>query len=247
MWEQYNFRQEVYNSCNISSFTQAAHLTYAVSNFFRSRKHYEVSFEQQKIYKAQLADIENSYEEMEDDFYLYKKVPEDVYIRLRTKLAKEKVEILKMLSTLDVESSNLKTYFRKGITLSTQLATNWASSPIPEKEKLQKFVFPEGVTYNREKGLFLPIARLNCISESDKNKQGSISAALSNLVGSAAFEPAMPAFRTTLQPPFLVSSRSCRLSKQLSKCPFSGDSHRSLPKKRETEGFLLLKYARLCQ
>ena len=66
---------------------------------------------------------------------------------------------------------------------------------------LQKFVFPEGVTYNREKGLFLtskvnslfePIARLNCISEADKNKQGSIAAALSNWVGTTRFELATP-------------------------------------------------------
>ncbi|WP_133054542.1 hypothetical protein, partial [Niastella populi] len=112
-------------------------------------KHYEVALEQQKLYKAKLADIEKSYEELEDDFYLYKKMPQDVYIRLRTKLAKEKADILKILSTLDAESSNLKTYFREGITLSTQLTTSWTSSPIPIKEKLQKFVFPEGVTYNR--------------------------------------------------------------------------------------------------
>jgi site-specific DNA recombinase len=128
-------------------------------------------------------------------------LPEDVYIRLRTKLAKEQADVMEVLSTLDVESSNLKTYFREGITLSTQLTTSWASSPIPVKEKLQKFVFPEGVTYNREKGLFLtskvkslfkPIPLLNCITEHDKNKQGSISAALSNLVGWTRFELATP-------------------------------------------------------
>jgi hypothetical protein len=39
-------------------------------------KYYEVALEQQKMHKAKLADIEKSYEEMEDDFYLYKKVPE---------------------------------------------------------------------------------------------------------------------------------------------------------------------------
>ena len=51
-------------------------------------------------------------------------------------------------------SSNLKTYFREGITPSTQLTTSWDTSPIPVNEKLQKFVFPEGVTFNREKRLF---------------------------------------------------------------------------------------------
>ncbi|WP_133055288.1 hypothetical protein [Niastella koreensis] len=115
-------------------------------------------------------------------------------MRLRTKLGKEKTDIAEILSTLDVESSNLKTYFREGITISTQLATSSSSSPIPVKEKLQKFIFPEGVSYNREKGTFLtskvntlfePIARLNSITDDDKNKQGSISAALSNWVGVA--------------------------------------------------------------
>jgi site-specific DNA recombinase len=162
-------------------------------------KHYEVALEQQKMYKAKLADIEKNSEELEDDFYLYKKVPEDVYIRLRTKLATEKAEILKILSPLDIESSNLKNYFREGITLSTQLATSWTSSPIPVKEKLQNFVFPEGVTYNREKGLFLtskvnslfePIAQLNSITGGDKEKQDGIKTVLSSWVGQTGFEPA---------------------------------------------------------
>jgi hypothetical protein len=40
-----------------------------------------------------------------------------------------------------------------------------------------------------EKGK-IRITRLNCISEDDKNKQGSIVAALSNFVGWTGFEPA---------------------------------------------------------
>ena len=176
-----------------------APLLYHMDNAFD--RHYEVALEQQKLYKDKLADIEKNSSALEDDFYLYKKVPEDVYIRLRTKLAKEKADIMEVLSNLDVESSNLKTYFRWGITVSSELATKWDSSEIPIKEKLQKFVFPEGVTYNREKGVFLtskvntlfePILRLNCISESDKNKQGSISAALFIFVGWTRFELATP-------------------------------------------------------
>jgi hypothetical protein len=156
-----------------------------------------VALEQQKLYKDKLADIEKKAEELEDDFYLEKKVPEDVYIRLRTKLAKEKADLMEVLSNLDVESSNLKTYFRWGITVSSELATKWDSSEIPIKEKLQKFVFPEGVTYNREKGTFLtskvnslfaPIALLNRITGGDKEKQDGIKAVLSNWVGQTGFE-----------------------------------------------------------
>ncbi|OQP60107.1 hypothetical protein A3860_34830 [Niastella vici] len=160
-------------------------------------KHYEVALEQQKLYKDKLADIEKKSEELEDDFYLYKKIPENVYIRLRTKLAKENADVMEVLSNLDVEGSNLKTYFQWGITLSTQLATRWDSSGVPVKEKLQKFVFPEGVIYNREKRAFLtskvnmlfePIAQLNSITGGDKEKQDGIKAVLSNWVGKAGFE-----------------------------------------------------------
>ena len=164
-------------------------------------KHYEVALEQQKLCKDKLADIEKNAEELEDDFYLHKKVPENVYIRLRTKLAKEKADVTDVLSNLDVESSNLKTYFQWGITLSTQLTTTWDSSGVPTKEKLQKFVFPEGVTYNREKGAFLtskvnmlfePIAALNSITGGDKEKQDGIKTVLSNWVGWTRFELATP-------------------------------------------------------
>jgi DNA invertase Pin-like site-specific DNA recombinase len=174
-------------------------LLYHMDNAFD--RHYEVALEQQKLYKDKLADIEKKSEELEDDFYLDKKIPEDVYIRLRTKLAKEKADVMKVLSNLDVESSNLKIYFREGITLSTQLTTTWDSSGVPAKEKLQKFIFPQGVTYNREKGLFLtckvnslfePIAQLNSITGGDKEKQDGIKAVLSNWVGWTRFELATP-------------------------------------------------------
>ncbi|MBS1577142.1 MAG: hypothetical protein JST09_17730, partial [Bacteroidetes bacterium] len=60
------------------------------------------------------------------------------------------------------------------------------------KEKIQKIVFPEGVHYDFKKEQFrttklgewfslMPL--LNSIPEDDNNKQGSIKAALSSLVG----------------------------------------------------------------
>lgn len=137
-------------------------------------------------------------EQLEDDYYLDKKIPEDVFARLRAKLAKENTETHEVLATLDVENSNLKTYFEWGITLSSQLATRWDSSPMPAKEKLQKLIFPEGVTYNREKGAFLtskinvlfaPIACLNSITGGDKEEQDGIKTVLSSWVGWTGFEP----------------------------------------------------------
>ena len=68
------------------------------------------------------------------------------------------------------------------------------------KRKIAKTGISSGSNLLSQNGTFLtdkvndvfePIPRLNCIPESDKNKQGSISAALSNFVGETGFEPAI--------------------------------------------------------
>jgi DNA invertase Pin-like site-specific DNA recombinase len=160
-------------------------------------KHYESAAKQQKLCKDNLADIEKKISALEDDFYLDKKVPEDTYFRLRSKLGDQRTKIQEEISNLDIENSNLKTYFEWGMTISTKLATTWHSSDVPTKEKLQKLIFPEGVTYNREKEQFLtskvnlvfaPIAALNSITGGDKQKQDGITTVLSNWVGPAGFE-----------------------------------------------------------
>lgn len=85
----------------------------------------------------------------------------------------------------------MKEYFHQVVCFSSKLNAVWVSSPVPRKEKIQQLLFPEGICYHHEKGEFLTgkvnavfaaIPRLNSIPEDDKNKQGSIAAALSSLV-----------------------------------------------------------------
>lgn len=91
------------------------------------------------------------------------------------KLAKEKKQILDNLAGSNIESSNLKETFEWAINISLKLPLVWDSSEVAAKEKLQKMVFPEGISYFHKNGTFLtdnvnevfkPIPRLNCISES---------------------------------------------------------------------------------
>ncbi|OQP49903.1 hypothetical protein A4D02_27905 [Niastella koreensis] len=65
------------------------------------------------------------------------------YIRLRTKLAKEREDALKVLSNLDVESSNLKTYFREGITLSTNSLPVGIPARYPQRRNYKNSCFPK--------------------------------------------------------------------------------------------------------
>ncbi len=142
-------------------------------------------------YQTNLVQIEKDIIELEDRFYIGRNIPEATYQRLHDKLTTERGAVLKEVAGLNTDSSNLREGFRKAIELSMKLSTAWASGPVSQKEKIQKAIFPEGIFYNREKGafrtekvneLFQPIPILNSIPEDDQNKQGSISAALSNWV-----------------------------------------------------------------
>ncbi len=157
-------------------------------------RHHDAAFEQQRILTGKLLEIEKKTEALEDDYYLDKKIPDETYTRLRTKLSNEKKEIDASLANLDLDSSNLKRYYSFAVAISLKLATVWASSDTTIKEKIQKFIFPDGIYYNREKETFLTrrtnrifysMAELNRVSGDDKNKQGGIDATLSSLVGKA--------------------------------------------------------------
>jgi site-specific DNA recombinase len=161
-------------------------------------RHYEACFKLRDTLQSNLAIVDAKIEELEENYYVDKRVPAETYDRLMIKLAKEKKQILDNLASSNIESSNLKEAFEWAINISLELPQVWHSSEVGAKEKLQKMVFPEGISYFHKNGTFLtekvnevfePIPRLNSITESDKNKQGSIAAALSNLVGMTGFEP----------------------------------------------------------
>jgi hypothetical protein len=162
-------------------------------------RHFEASFKLKGSLQSNLAMVDAKIYELQEKYFIDKRVPAETYDRLRNKLAGEKKKILEKLSSTDIDSSNLKETFEWAINISLKLPLIWDSSKVTVKEKLQKMVFSNGISYYHKNGTFLtdninevfkPIPLLNCISESDKNKQGSIAATLSNLVGSAEFEPA---------------------------------------------------------
>ena len=145
--------------------------------------------------------MEKKIEELEEDYYVEKKIPDTTYSRLRTKLEDERKKINESLSNLSFDSSNLKKCYANLISISIKLATVWPSMETANQEMLQKLVFPEGIYYNRKKEAFLTrktnmafsaIPCLNKVSGGDKEKQDGVKAILSSLVGKTGFEPATP-------------------------------------------------------
>jgi site-specific DNA recombinase len=187
----------------LGNYSLAPHLIAPLKEVVYSmiEKHTDLWQEHTGILKQNLSVIEGKVEGLEEKFYLNNEMPRSVFDKLREKLETERQEIVKLIKTSPENSSNLKNHFDNVMKFSLELCTAWTSSTFAVKEKLQKNVFPDGVYYNFKKEAFRtnrisdafrynPL--LNSISEDDKNKQGSISAALSMLVGKTGFEPATP-------------------------------------------------------
>lgn len=125
-----------------------------------------------------LAEVQKKIDSVEEKYYLDSEMPTEVYEKLRGKLAGEKTKIEELLVNTPLDSSNLKNHFDGVVDFSLKLATVWSSAGFSIKEKFQKIVFPDGISYNFKTETFRTITirkwfeqipHLNCIPEDDKN------------------------------------------------------------------------------
>ena len=81
-----------------------------------------------------------------------------------------------------MDGSNLELAVSKCLTIAQNLSQAWVSAEYEQKQRLQKLVFPDGILYNKQKGLvrtprvnslFEAIAILS--SDSSKNKKADSS------------------------------------------------------------------------
>ena len=81
---------------------------------------------------------------------------------------------------------------------SLKLPVIWSSGNVAQKEKLQKLIFPDGITYDRKNGAFRTekvneifgcIADLNSVSTENKKEQINENIDLSLLAVRKGFEP----------------------------------------------------------
>jgi len=161
----------------------------------------EANKNQEKEIKASLNALQKKIDTVEEKYFVSGEMGKETYEKLMAKFATEKQEIMASLKTTAVSSSNLESYLQNVASFSSKLATAWSFSPVKEKEKLQKLIFPKGISYCVENEVFRTTkintvfqlnAVLNSVSEDDINKQGGKKATLSHLVGKTGFEPATP-------------------------------------------------------
>jgi len=119
------------------------------------------------------------------------------YQKLKRKYTEKMLEIMNALDKYKGSSTNFFDFISCTVNLTSQLATEWASSDIHGKEHLQKLIFPEGVYYNLENEAFRTlklnrafqlIKDLKRVSGENKNGEGCILTTFPSQVGAARFE-----------------------------------------------------------
>jgi site-specific DNA recombinase len=156
------------------------------------------SYELEQAYKKQLASIEGKIENIEESYYVMKEMTKETFDKFYPRYAKERAEIAKKLSQLGSGISNPEQTINKALQISSELAAAWCCSDISRKEKLQKLLFPDGIIYDRENGVFRTekvntvfelIGSLNnTLEENEKGQTGAL-ASLSLSAEREGFEP----------------------------------------------------------
>ncbi len=159
------------------------------------------SFELEQNYKQQLSEVEKKIENIEESYYVVKDMNKATYDKFRLKFEEERKDIAKKLSQLTTGISNPLGAIEKAVDISVGLATEWASSNVEQKEKLQKLVFPDGIVYDKKKGAFRTtrvnsifelIASLSSISGEKERRQTGVETCLSPCVRQRRFELPCP-------------------------------------------------------
>ncbi len=76
----------------------------------------------------------------------------DVFEKWSARLTAEQRERAQEIATHQNPGSNHEEAIEKALQIASKLPSLWASSPIKQKERLQKLVFPEGMYYDGKKG-----------------------------------------------------------------------------------------------
>lgn len=161
-------------------------------------KRQEASIEESKAIAANLKEVQQRIEKLEERYFTTSEMSRETYERLMVKFTEERRELEAQMQNTGVNSSNLKEQFEKAVAISAKLAPTWLSSDVKGKEIIQRMVFPRGIPYNREKdtllttevnSVFQLMADVARLSADNKNDKGTQLSALSSCVGTTRFEP----------------------------------------------------------
>ncbi|MEY5133122.1 MAG: hypothetical protein RLZZ198_1126 [Bacteroidota bacterium] len=106
------------------------------------------------VTKSKLTQVKKDLEQMEER-YAIGKIDTLIYTKYSEKY-REEISILEQkLMNPNLTSSNLKKCIKNGLQIAKNLSKIWGSANMFDKQKLQHILFPDGFTYDKQKGRVL--------------------------------------------------------------------------------------------
>jgi site-specific DNA recombinase len=109
----------------------------------------EVQENKQKV-KEGHQEIERKLERLEER-YITEEINHDLYLKYAEKFKQEKVGLLKELQKLESECSNHDELINETIENASNLPAMWASGTYNDRIRIQNWLFPLGLQYNKKK------------------------------------------------------------------------------------------------
>jgi len=130
------------------------------------------------LVKANYQEINHKIERLEER-YMEEEITQELFVKYGEKYKQERLAIAKELTKLEAGCSNLENAANDALDFSENISKMWQHGGYNEKQRLQYYLFPKGIRYNRKtdsvrtekyNSLFLWIARKQ--QEVGENKNG---------------------------------------------------------------------------
>lgn len=152
--------------------------------------------------KKRLKETETKLDKIESK-YLFDEISKEIYEKHHRKVSQEKQEIQKEIDRTGKQMSSREKFLKEAVQIASNLAVLWENGDYKDRQRVQKLVFPEGISYNRQKdncrthrvnSIFLLIHQLGTILTQKAKGQIGSETNLSLLVVRAGIEPATHGF-----------------------------------------------------
>ncbi len=133
-------------------------------------------------YRTNLTKISKKIERLEER-YIDEEISKELFNKHHGRLNREKEEIQEQIENSMIKSSNLEKCIEWTVDVSTKLNDMWTFEDFENSERLQKVIFPEGITYDwenrqfrtsRVNSFFLAIPQLKVVSINKKARETEI-------------------------------------------------------------------------
>ena len=112
-------------------------------------KHYQAKNEEQTKIKKQQTELKKKIESVEERFAVGE-ITQEIFKKYTEKYKSRLAENAKNLETTSLTSSNLQKVIENSKEMTKNLSNTWEEMDFGEKVRLQSFVFPDGILYDKE-------------------------------------------------------------------------------------------------